>query len=132
MGCESAFVFGACIANQRGKRISAGGIDDGEILVFTLQQVAHPGIVLLANGRSQIALYLTVEIGPPAPIGDDAQTQPMFSQYFCHVERSPVSIAAHVVQKGTRSIRSEEHTSELQSRPHLVCRLLLEKKKKII
>src|SRR5690554_7458448 len=25
--------------------------------------------------------------------------------------------------------RSEEHTSELQSRPHLVCRLLLEKKK---
>src|SRR5690554_7124999 len=25
-------------------------------------------------------------------------------------------------------IRSEEHTSELQSRPHLVCRLLLEKK----
>src|SRR5436305_15325256 len=29
-----------------------------------------------------------------------------------------------------RSWRSEEHTSELQSRPHLVCRLLLEKKKK--
>src|SRR3989442_9316372 len=29
------------------------------------------------------------------------------------------------------SLRSEEHTSELQSRPHLVCRLLLEKKKKI-
>src|SRR5690554_7134928 len=28
------------------------------------------------------------------------------------------------------SKRSEEHTSELQSRPHLVCRLLLEKKKK--
>src|SRR5690554_7459534 len=27
------------------------------------------------------------------------------------------------------SLRSEEHTSELQSRPHLVCRLLLEKKK---
>src|SRR5690554_7031150 len=31
------------------------------------------------------------------------------------------------VNKGSRS---EEHTSELQSRPHLVCRLLLEKKKK--
>src|SRR2546429_6300134 len=28
-------------------------------------------------------------------------------------------------------LRSEEHTSELQSRLHLVCRLLLEKKKKI-
>src|SRR5690554_7570223 len=32
----------------------------------------------------------------------------------------------HIAQKA----RSEEHTSELQSRPHLVCRLLLEKKKK--
>src|SRR5439155_25286290 len=30
-----------------------------------------------------------------------------------------------------RTTRSEEHTSELQSRGHLVCRLLLEKKKKI-
>src|SRR2546422_5652429 len=29
-------------------------------------------------------------------------------------------------------LRSEEHTSELQSRLHLVCRLLLEKKKKYI
>src|SRR5690554_7686340 len=28
----------------------------------------------------------------------------------------------------SKIIRSEEHTSELQSRPHLVCRLLLEKK----
>src|SRR2546429_3408079 len=28
-------------------------------------------------------------------------------------------------------VRSEEHTSELQSRLHLVCRLLLEKKKKV-
>src|SRR2546422_3931314 len=31
-----------------------------------------------------------------------------------------------------RRLRSEEHTSELQSRLHLVCRLLLEKKKKKI
>src|SRR3989442_10052664 len=31
---------------------------------------------------------------------------------------------------GTKNSRSEEHTSELQSRPHLVCRLLLEKKKR--
>src|SRR2546429_3695527 len=30
---------------------------------------------------------------------------------------------------GVDSVRSEEHTSELQSRLHLVCRLLLEKKK---
>src|SRR2546422_7963725 len=32
--------------------------------------------------------------------------------------------------RGPRRRRSEEHTSELQSRLHLVCRLLLEKKKK--
>src|SRR5205809_8076737 len=31
---------------------------------------------------------------------------------------------------GETRLRSEEHTSELQSRLHLVCRLLLEKKKK--
>src|SRR3989442_11951465 len=30
--------------------------------------------------------------------------------------------------RADRAGRSEEHTSELQSRPHLVCRLLLEKK----
>src|SRR5690606_42094929 len=41
---------------------------------------------------------------------------------------SPVadSFFWHIVQKN----RSEEHTSELQSRENLVCRLLLEKKKK--
>src|SRR5687768_18122455 len=33
-------------------------------------------------------------------------------------------------QRAGRALRSEEHTSELQSRLHLVCRLLLEKKKK--
>src|SRR3712207_7268805 len=32
--------------------------------------------------------------------------------------------------RGSAVIRSEEHTSELQSRQYLVCRLLLEKKKK--
>src|SRR3989442_4722339 len=33
------------------------------------------------------------------------------------------------LEGGIAQIRSEEHTSELQSRPHLVCRLLLEQKK---
>src|SRR2546422_3431925 len=35
----------------------------------------------------------------------------------------------HVEGAGVGLVRSEEHTSELQSRLHLVCRLLLEKKK---
>src|SRR3989442_5725939 len=37
-------------------------------------------------------------------------------------------IGLQAVRPGQRR-RSEEHTSELQSRPHLVCRLLLEKQK---
>src|SRR3712207_6964789 len=36
-----------------------------------------------------------------------------------------------VVLRGQILVRSEEHTSELQSRQYLVCRLLLEKKKKV-
>src|SRR5689334_24721975 len=35
-----------------------------------------------------------------------------------------------LMRDGTTLVRSEEHTSELQSQFHLVCRLLLEKKKK--
>src|SRR5690554_7786149 len=42
--------------------------------------------------------------------------------------------ASHAIQqmKLAHGRRSEEHTSELQSRPHLVCRLLLEKKKNTV
>src|SRR6266478_7851794 len=43
--------------------------------------------------------------------------------------RSTLAAAARASPMG--SIRSEEHTSELQSQSNLVCRLLLEKKKKI-
>src|SRR5687767_15325856 len=38
---------------------------------------------------------------------------------------------AHRLHKARVDVRSEEHTSELQSLAYLVCRLLLEKKKKI-
>src|SRR5690554_7648619 len=41
-----------------------------------------------------------------------------------------VADGAQAVARVDDVARSEEHTSELQSRPHLVCRLLLEKKKK--
>src|SRR2546429_1620889 len=41
-----------------------------------------------------------------------------------------ISIDSCVVATSPSETRSEEHTSELQSRLHLVCRLLLEKKKK--
>src|SRR5699024_11951793 len=58
---------------------------------------------------------------------------------FVVVEQAPVQVAVHGdaardpdrQQAEARRPRSEEHTSELQSRFDLVCRLLLEKKKKI-
>src|SRR2546422_11136337 len=46
-----------------------------------------------------------------------------------HRRPSPGADAARREQRPETEQRSEEHTSELQSRLHLVCRLLLEKKK---
>src|SRR5687768_18289413 len=48
---------------------------------------------------------------------------------FLHYCTAPTRLAFELSLAGTG--RSEEHTSELQSRLHLVCRLLLEKKKNI-
>src|SRR3989442_9014673 len=45
----------------------------------------------------------------------------------------PLALRLEVASRHEQlGVRSEEHTSELQSRPHLVCRLLLEKKKEKI
>src|SRR5438445_10180183 len=49
---------------------------------------------------------------------------------FDLAERRPVVVNTGFATTGRRSARSEEHTSEFQSRQYLVCRLLLEKKKK--
>src|SRR5690554_6954201 len=43
-------------------------------------------------------------------------------------ERTVTVLGLSEQRRGAPEARSEEHTSELQSRPHLVCRLLLEKK----
>src|SRR2546422_4870297 len=68
----------------------------------------------------------------PGPSGTDSLKTMAISRLmldnFAHIK-------AYWVMLGKREIamvfkRSEEHTSELQSRLHLVCRLLLEKKKK--
>src|SRR3989442_4641718 len=54
----------------------------------------------------------------------------LFRSPRAQFQRTTAAVAvwrfARAVDRGGRS---EEHTSELQSRPHLVCRLLLEKKK---
>src|SRR3712207_7692436 len=54
------------------------------------------------------------------------------TQYEDQISSCPIyrSHRIHIVEISWKSIcRSEEHTSELQSRQYLVCRLLLEKKK---
>src|SRR5690625_5982980 len=56
---------------------------------------------------------------------DKRDHQPVYQQWF--IKFSQVVCQRKPVSAG---FRSEEHTSELQSRGHLVCRLLLEKKKK--
>src|SRR5690554_3536707 len=53
---------------------------------------------------------------------------PLKSQRLNSKRPALANLAA--LANGDHCKRSEEHTSELQSRPHLVCRLLLEKKKK--
>src|SRR2546429_8651098 len=65
----------------------------------------------------------------------------LFRSLQSMLQRVPGHLAASTLQASRRSrrrvlrgigalVRSEEHTSELQSRLHLVCRLLLEKKNK--
>src|SRR2546422_8426574 len=51
------------------------------------------------------------------------------SSSWTFMRKPPSPLTATTLRSGWTS-RSEEHTSELQSRLHLVCRLLLEKKKK--
>src|SRR3712207_8276080 len=47
------------------------------------------------------------------------------------VDRCQVgAVGQHRLPRQAQVVRSEEHTSELQSRQYLVCRLLLEKKKR--
>src|SRR5690554_7556002 len=54
---------------------------------------------------------------------------PILDGYSEHMKDHPEHLS--FVKSDAPQPRSEEHTSELQSRPHLVCRLLLEKKKHI-
>src|SRR5438874_10020080 len=60
------------------------------------------------------------------PLGDTAQLHRALGDVV-HVIRH---VLADLVEQLVQRDRSEEHTSELQSRRDLVCRLLLEKKKK--
>src|SRR5690625_7042225 len=72
--------------------------------------------------RADLALwqrYLEAQTGAPARVQD--LTGPVIKAALAEMNNAG--------QGGLNDRRSEEHTSELQSRGHLVCRLLLEKKK---
>src|SRR5258705_10173958 len=77
----------------------------------------------------------------PNPYNGRMLHHPDYEVFWSAVEDLDMAIGLHEGASGgmpqvgvdrfeSRSARSEEHTSELQSLRHLVCRLLLEKKKK--
>src|SRR5687768_18105393 len=76
--------------------------------------------------RSTLFPYTTLFRSSSAPAG--CECWPVARRSSAGRQRWECSIAA----RRKRKRRSEEHTSELQSRLHLVCRLLLEKKKTTI
>src|SRR2546422_11200739 len=83
------------------------------------------------NDTATTEIY-TLSLHDALPISSDrklhsCQDAPWQSQ-ICSGEPPWAARALTLMQ---RFERSEEHTSELQSRLHLVCRLLLEKKKKL-
>src|SRR5438105_5773938 len=65
-----------------------------------------------------------------SPVGDTRQEN-MTAPSFCPFLINSAASMVLITDFGPDPIRSEEHTSELQSRVDLVCRLLLEKKKNI-
>src|SRR5258708_38363014 len=96
------------------------------ILLFIFS-VALPQIFsfFFFNDTATTEIY-TLSLHDALPIYDLLQGRPVaFSNNHCDSK-------LHLVQLEDVSVlvRSEEHTSELQSPDHLVCRLLLEKKKK--
>src|SRR2546422_2447949 len=73
-------------------------------------------------------LFRSVLAEVPAEVAEQVTCDIKYSGYL---ERQEIEVERQRRLAGKRiPERSEEHTSELQSRLHLVCRLLLEKKKK--
>src|SRR3989442_2075965 len=79
--------------------------------------------------RSTLFPYTTLFRSPRSPILPPARRVALRSTWHSHRTSERGKISGCVGLGPQPEGRSEEHTSELQSRPHLVCRLLLEKKK---
>src|SRR5690554_2132988 len=91
-----------------------------------------------SSGADDVAFSTpTTQPQSPTPSETDPETDPPMQSADPlvpvagegYAQKGPYQTGATVT---VQELRSEEHTSELQSRPHLVCRLLLEKKKKKI
>src|SRR2546422_3553231 len=79
--------------------------------------------------RSTLFPYTTLFRSSPVPIEDAPAV--LRRAIWLETDRQYRAAAEALIKiKTGKEVRSEEHTSELQSRLHLVCRLLLEKKKK--
>src|SRR3712207_7224192 len=87
--------------------------------------------------RSTLFPYTTLFRSPARWFGLDTTGTRKFGSTWVSIEGAKASAAVADATRATGfsaeriATRSEEHTSELQSRQYLVCRLLLEKKKKI-
>src|SRR3989442_1583902 len=87
-------------------------------------------VVERGQGRQMLWLHGEEGLDPQAPFLDLlAGTGRVVAPSHPGFGHSPESSTVDTVDD---LARSEEHTSELQSRPHLVCRLLLEKKKDLV
>src|SRR3712207_7581208 len=77
----------------------------------------HDALPISLQQAGQLRVLTVVVVEPPGVLGDVIGAG---------------GVQRHIVGGGRELVaqRSEEHTSELQSRQYLVCRLLLEKKKK--
>src|SRR5688572_31515598 len=82
-----------------------------------------------------ISTHLIYRLHPPAGGLDPkvvfSPELTSFSTFILLMSSLMMALAVTAIQKNNLKSRSEEHTSELQSQSNLVCRLLLEKKKKI-
>src|SRR3712207_7787398 len=81
--------------------------------------------------RSTLFPYTTLFRSTRLPCCSDSQTSRSTRSRRAWPAASRTSCSCSIASPKRRvRLRSEEHTSELQSRQYLVCRLLLEKKKK--
>src|SRR5690554_6285865 len=101
---------------------NAGGKSITLKTVGLLQVMLQSGMLIPVEPQSEIWFFKRVM----TDIGDNQSIENHLSTYSYRLKK--MNQFLRKCDDKTLFLRSEEHTSELQSRPHLVCRLLLEKK----